>query len=47
MDAITQENSALVEQISAAAENLKLQASTLRNALALFEVHGEPHPTTA
>jgi len=41
MDVITQENSALVEQTSAAAENLKQQASTLRSALSLFEVHGQ------
>jgi methyl-accepting chemotaxis protein len=38
MDVITQQNAALVEQTSAAAENLKQQATALRSALAGFEV---------
>lgn len=47
MDLITQQNAALVEQTSAAAENLKQQASILRNALAEFEVQGADEPESA
>jgi methyl-accepting chemotaxis protein len=42
LDQMTQQNSALVEQSSAAAEGLRDQASQLLQALAGFHLHGRP-----
>jgi len=38
MDEVTQQNAALVEQASAAAQSLAEQAETLRQAVAVFQV---------
>jgi methyl-accepting chemotaxis protein len=38
MDQVTQQNAALVEQASAAAQSLAQQAQSLRNAVAIFKI---------
>ncbi|WP_250536351.1 methyl-accepting chemotaxis protein [Caballeronia sp. AZ10_KS36] len=45
MDEVTQQNAALVEQASAAAHALAEQASSLRNAVAVFKLRGDGHCT--
>jgi methyl-accepting chemotaxis protein len=40
MDQVTQQNAALVEQASAAAQSLAQQAQSLRNAVAIFKIDG-------
>ncbi len=42
---VTQQNAALVEQASAAAHALAEQASSLRNAVAVFKLRGDGHCT--
>ena len=39
MDAVTQQNAALVEQAAAAADSMKQQAATLKEAVSLFKIH--------
>jgi methyl-accepting chemotaxis protein len=41
MDQVTQQNAALVEQASAAAQALAFQASGLLQAVAIFKIHGQ------
>jgi methyl-accepting chemotaxis protein len=41
MDEVTQQNAALVEQASAAAQALAEQAASLRNAVAVFRLRGD------
>ncbi len=45
MDAITQQNAALVEQAAAAAESLREQASGLTQAVGTFRLRGDASPT--
>jgi len=49
MDEVTQQNAALVEQASAAAQAMAEQATTLRSAISVFRVEGAaaPHPTAS
>ena len=39
MDAVTQQNAALVEQAAAAADSMKQQAATLKEAVSVFKIH--------
>jgi methyl-accepting chemotaxis protein len=42
MDAVTQQNAALVEQAAAAAESMQQQAAALAHAVSVFKVDGTP-----
>jgi methyl-accepting chemotaxis protein len=42
MDAVTQQNAALVEQAAAAAESMQQQAAALAQAVGVFKVDGTP-----
>jgi len=44
LDQVTQQNAALVEQCSAAAESLKLQAAHLAQTVSKFKLRAEPTP---
>jgi hypothetical protein len=47
MDQVTQQNAALVEEASAAAESLKTQAAQLTQAVTVFRVAAEERPLEA
>jgi methyl-accepting chemotaxis protein len=47
MDAVTQQNAALVEQAAAAAESMQQQAAALAQAVSVFKVDGMPRLTQA
>jgi methyl-accepting chemotaxis protein len=42
MDDVTQQNASLVDEISAAAHSMEAQATSLRDAVAVFRI-GDPH----
>jgi len=47
MDAVTQQNAALVEQAAAAAESLQDQTGNLSRVVGVFKLNGQPTPPRA